>query len=70
MQGRVFTTMNSVSMLISPLSLGIAGPLFDAWSPQVWYTWGGIAAVLIGLMGFATPTILNLGAPQAVEASA
>jgi len=67
MQGRVFTIMSSASTLISPLGLGIAGPLFDDLGPQVWYTWGGIAAVLIGLTGLATPTILNLGAPQPVE---
>jgi len=67
MQGRIFTIMSSVSTLISPLSLGIAGPLFDVLGPQVWYAWGGIAAVLIGLTGLSTPTILNLGAPQPVE---
>ena len=67
MQGRVFTIMSSASTLISPLSLGIAGPFFDALGPQVWYTWGGIASVLIGLTGLATPTILNLGAPQPIE---
>lgn len=67
MQGRIFTIMSSASTLISPLSLGIAGPLFDVQGPQVWYTWGGIAAVLIGLTGLSTPTILNLGAPQPVE---
>lgn len=67
MQGRVFTIMSSASTLISPLSLGIAGPLFDKLGPQVWYTWGGIAAVLIGLTGLFSPTILNLGAPQHVE---
>ena len=64
MQGRVFTIMSSASTLISPLSLGIAGPLFDTMGPQVWYTWGGIAAVLIGLKGFSTAKTLNLGPPQ------
>ncbi len=67
MQGRIFTIMSSASTLISPLSLVIAGPLFDALGPQVWYMWGGIAAVLIGLAGLGTSTILNLGAPQVVE---
>jgi DHA3 family macrolide efflux protein-like MFS transporter len=67
MQGRIFTIMSSASTLISPLSLGIAGPLFDVLGPQAWYAWGGIAAVLIGLIGLSTPTILNLGAPQPVE---
>ena len=64
MQGRVFAIMSSASTLISPLSVGIAGPFFDAFGPQVWYTWGGITAVVIGLIGLATPAIVNLGAPQ------
>ena len=67
MQGRVFTIMESVSTAISPLSLAVAGPIFDRWGPQAWYVWGGIAAVLIGLKGFITPSILNLGAPGAIE---
>jgi DHA3 family macrolide efflux protein-like MFS transporter len=67
MQGRVFTIMSSASTLISPLSLGIAGLLFDTLGPQVWYTWGGIAVVLIGFTGLATPTILNLGVPHPID---
>jgi hypothetical protein len=61
--------MNTVQtqMAISPLSLAVADPVFDHWGPQAWYVWGGIAAVLIGLKGFITPSILNLGAPGAIE---
>lgn len=63
MQGRVITLMDSTSTLIAPLSLSLAGPLFESLGPQAWYLGGGLAAVLIGLAGFATPAILNLGAP-------
>jgi DHA3 family macrolide efflux protein-like MFS transporter len=64
MQGRVFTIMNSASTLISPISLGIAGPIFDSLGPLIWYQWGGVLAVVIGLVGFASPVILNLGTPE------
>jgi len=66
-QGRIFAIMSSASTLISPLSLGIAGPVFDTLGPQIWYKWGGIVAVLIGLIGFTKPTILNLGKPKRLE---
>jgi MFS transporter, DHA3 family, macrolide efflux protein len=65
-QGRVFTLMNSASTIISPISLGIAGPIFDNLGPQVWYQWGGVMAIVIGLVGFANPIILNLGRPEEV----
>ena len=64
MQGRVITTLDSTSIVIAPLSTKIAGPVFESLGSQTWYTWGGVAAVLIGLAGFATPMVLNLGAPQ------
>ncbi len=67
MQGRVFTIMNSASTLISPLSLGIAGPVFDTLGPLIWYRWGGLLAIIIGGVGFANPAILNLGKPEQMD---
>ncbi len=64
LQGRVFTLMDSASVVVAPLSVWIAGVLFDLVGAQAWYVGGGLAAVLIGLAGFATPVILNLGVPQ------
>ena len=65
MQGRVLSLLDGVSTLVAPLSLAIAGPVFDHLGPQVWYICGGALAVVVGVVGFATPRILNLGAPQA-----
>ncbi len=64
MQGRVITTLDSTSTVIAPLSTKIAGSVFESLGSQTWYTWGGCVAVLIGLAGFTTPMILNLGARQ------
>ncbi|MBN1873201.1 MAG: MFS transporter [Anaerolineae bacterium] len=65
MQGRVLTLLDSISTAIAPLSLAIAGPIFDHLGPQTWYISGGVLAMLIGIVGSATPRVLNLGTPAA-----
>jgi DHA3 family macrolide efflux protein-like MFS transporter len=64
MQGRVLTLFDSISTAISPLSLAVAGPVFDHLGSRVWYIGGGALAVLVGVAGFVTSRVLNLGAPQ------
>ena len=59
-QGRVFTVIGSVSMLMSPIGLAIAGPLSDRFGVQIWYRVGGFAALLMILLIYATPAIYNL----------
>ena len=59
-QGRVFTVIGSVSMLMSPIGLAIAGPLSDRFGVQIWYRVGGFAALLMILLIYATPAIFNL----------
>ena len=61
MQGRVLTLLDSVSTIAAPLSLAIAGPLFDQFGPQTWYIGSGILCVAIGLLGFVMPRVLSLG---------
>lgn len=67
MQGRVLALLDSISTAIAPLSVAIAGPVFDAAGPQVWYIGAGVLALFIGVLGFATPRVLNLGAPRPIE---
>jgi len=64
MQGRIFSIMNSASTLISPFSLAIAGLIFDSLGPQIWYLYGGISAVIIGIIGFTQQKIINFGCSQ------
>lgn len=59
-QGRVFTVIGSMSMLMSPIGLAIAGPLSDRFGVQIWYRVGGFAALLMILLIYATPAIYNL----------
>ncbi len=59
-QGRVFTVIGSVSMLMSPIGLAIAGPLSDRFGVQIWYRVGGFVTLLMILLIYAIPAIRNL----------
>ena len=59
-QGRVFTVIGSVSMLMSPIGLAIAGPLSDRFGVQIWYRVGGFAALLMILLIYVIPAMRNL----------
>jgi DHA3 family macrolide efflux protein-like MFS transporter len=60
MQGRVFTLMSSLSAAMSPLGLIIAGPVADAIGVQSWYLIGGVAAILMAVLGFSLPAVMNI----------
>ena len=60
MQGRVFTVMQSVSSLMSPLSLLIAGPASDLVGVRTWYVVAGVACVVMGFGAFTMPTVVHL----------
>jgi DHA3 family macrolide efflux protein-like MFS transporter len=60
MQGRVFTLMISVASAMSPLGLIVAGPIADLTGVQNWYVIGGSVTLIIGIMAFFTPAILNI----------
>jgi len=60
MQGRVFTLMGSLSAAMAPLGLIIAGPVADAIGVQSWYVIGGISAILMAVLGFSLPAVMNI----------
>ncbi|GAB4501043.1 MAG: MFS transporter [Anaerolineales bacterium] len=60
MQGRVMSLMGSVATAMTPLSLAVAGPLSDAIGIRTWYIIGGALSLLIGLIGFFIPAVMNL----------
>jgi DHA3 family macrolide efflux protein-like MFS transporter len=60
MQGRVFTLMASLSAVMAPLGMAIAGPLSDAVGVQVWYVVAGAVCILMVLAASAIPAIRNL----------
>ncbi|MFO7679276.1 MAG: MFS transporter, partial [Chloroflexota bacterium] len=64
MQGRVFTLIGSLSGLMSPVGLIIAGPVADAFGVQAWFVVGGMATMLMGIVGFFIPMVMNVEAER------
>jgi DHA3 family macrolide efflux protein-like MFS transporter len=62
MQGRVFTVVMSMAGAISPLSLAIGGPVADWLGVRVIYFIAGISLVILGVVGFMIPSVLNIEA--------
>ncbi len=60
MQGRVFTTVQSLAGLMTPLGLALAGPLADWLGVQSWFIIGGVGCFVLGLSGFFIPVIVHL----------
>ncbi len=60
MQGRVFALIGSLSGLISPISLLVAGPIADSLGVQVWYVAGGGMCILMAIVGLLIPAILQI----------
>jgi len=60
MQGRVITMMNSLLNLTGPISLAFAGPVSDWVGLQFWYVAAGVLCVVLGVLGFFIPAIMNI----------
>lgn len=60
MQGRVLSLVGSVAQAMMPLGLMIAGPVTDATSLQAWFWIAGILNLLIALIGFFIPALMNI----------
>jgi len=60
MQGRVFTLVGSLASAMAPLGLIIAGPVADAIGVQSWYVIGGLACILMAVVGYSIPAVMNI----------
>lgn len=60
MQGRVMGVVISVSTLMTPLSLAIAGPVSDVIGIRTWYWVSGLLCLMMGIASFFTPIIMNV----------
>jgi DHA3 family macrolide efflux protein-like MFS transporter len=60
MQGRVFTLISSLGGAMAPLGLVIAGPVADAIGVQSWYMIGGIACIVMAVVGYSIPALMNI----------
>lgn len=64
LQGRVLSLMDWISSIISPVSLAIAGPVYDELGSQIWYIGSGVLALLIGSAAFFSQKIRDFGDPR------
>ncbi len=67
MQGRVFSLIASVTQLMAPLGLLLAGPIADVLGVRLWWVLTGITISLMGLVALFVPSIMHLedGRPTA-----
>lgn len=59
-QGRVFTAVNSLAGLASPLGMAIAGPVADRAGVQVWFLVGGVVSILMGGAMRFIPAVMQI----------
>lgn len=59
-QGRVMGVLISLSTIMSPLGLIIAGPVSDAVGIRTWYWVAGLLSLLMGAGSFLVPLIMNV----------
>ena len=60
MQGRVFSLISAGATAMMPLSLLVAGPLSDRLGVRFWYLLGGGLCILVTLVAFSIPAIMNI----------
>jgi DHA3 family macrolide efflux protein-like MFS transporter len=60
MQGRVFSLLGAGATAMMPLSLLIAGPVSDTLGIRFWYIFGGTVCVLMTIIAFFIPSIINI----------
>jgi len=67
-QGRVFTTMNTLSSLMAPLGLLLAGPVADALGIRSWYYIAGATCIVFGALGLVAPDVRHIERQPAAAA--
>ncbi len=59
-QGRIFSLLGSISAAMTPIGLAFAGPLADAIGIRTLFLIAGAATIIIGLVSFFIPPLMNL----------
>jgi len=67
MQGRVFSLFGSISSVMTPLGLVIAGPVADTVGIRILFYVAGAAVVLVAFAGFFIRPLMDLEKPQGVS---
>jgi len=67
MQGRVFSLVMSVSQVLAPLGLLVAGPVADTFGVQFWWLLTGIMIAGMGAVALLIPAVANIERMVPVE---
>jgi len=59
-QGRVIAILISGTAAMAPLGLAVAGPLADVIGVRVWFLIGGALIIVMGIVGFFVPAVMNI----------
>lgn len=59
-QGRIFTLLNSMANAMMPLSMLVAAPVAEWIGIRGWLALAAIGCLIIGIMDFLTPALMNL----------
>ena len=60
MQARVMSLLGSLSGLMAPVGLLLAGPLADQIGLRIWYVVGAVACVLMAGVGYSIPALRTI----------
>ncbi len=60
MQGRVFGLVMSLSLVLSPLGLLVAGPVADAFGVQFWWVLTGLMISGMGALALSIPAVVRI----------
>lgn len=63
MQGRVLSLVSSLSGIVSPLGMAVAGPVADWLGVQAWYLATSITIVAWGVAILRFPSVMDMNAP-------
>jgi MFS transporter, DHA3 family, macrolide efflux protein len=69
MQGRIFSLLGSLSGIMTPLGLAIAGPVADGIGIRMLFYISGIAIVIVAAASFFIPALMNLEKTSGVKDS-
>lgn len=62
-QGRVFSLLGAGATAMMPLSLLFSGPIADQFGIRFWYIFGGSVCILMTVIAFFVPAIMNIENP-------
>jgi DHA3 family macrolide efflux protein-like MFS transporter len=67
-QGRVFALIGSLAAATVPLGLLVAAPIAGLLGVRAWFLAGGVAALVMGVVGLLTPALVRIEEKQPAPA--